>query len=111
MRCNESKGNDCCGKTITLNVRVNPTAKQQAESILAHLGIPMSTAVDMYLNQISLNGGIPFVVTLPKVLPEVNADLMNTAEVHAELQKGYTDVEAGKVQEAASAFAQFQKRH
>lgn len=30
----------------------------------------MSTAIDIYLNQISLTGGIPFAVTLPKV-PDV----------------------------------------
>ena len=54
-------------KTATLNLRVNPTVKGRAEEVLSRLGIPMSTAIDMYLNQISLTGGIPFAVTLPKV--------------------------------------------
>ena len=49
-------------KTATLNLRVNPTVKGRAEEVLAKLGIPMSTAIDMYLNQISLTGGIPFAV-------------------------------------------------
>lgn len=31
----------------------------------------------MYLNQLSLTGGIPFSVTLPKAPDEINADLMN----------------------------------
>ena len=53
-------------KTATLNLRVNPTVKEQAEIVLARLGVPMSTAINMYLNQISLTGGIPFAVTLPK---------------------------------------------
>lgn len=61
-------------KTAAQNLRVNPTVKQRAESVLAQLGIPMSTAIDMYLNQISLTGGIPFAVTLPKTFPAVNAD-------------------------------------
>ncbi|MBD5538058.1 MAG: type II toxin-antitoxin system RelB/DinJ family antitoxin [Lachnospiraceae bacterium] len=91
-------------KTATLNLRVNPTVKQRAESVLAQLGIPMSTAIDIYLNQISLTGGIPFAVTLPKASPTINADLMNVAEIHAKLQDGYEDIEAGKVQDAASAF-------
>ena len=47
-------------KTATLNLRVNPIAKQRAENVLKQLGIPMSTAMDMYLNQIALVGGIPF---------------------------------------------------
>ena len=46
-------------KSVTMNLRVNPTLKVQAEDILKQLGIPMSTAVDMYLRQITLVGGIP----------------------------------------------------
>ena len=30
-------------------------------------GLPMSTAVDLFLNQIVLTGGLPFAVTLPDV--------------------------------------------
>ena len=52
-------------KTATLNLRVNPTVKQRAEDVLMRLGIPMSTAIDIYLNQISLTGGIPFMVGYP----------------------------------------------
>ena len=44
------------GKTATLNIRVNPDVKENAESVLAQLGIPMATAIDMYLKQISLVG-------------------------------------------------------
>ena len=40
-------------KTMTLNLRVNPTVKQQAEDVLKQLGIPMATAIDMYLRQIT----------------------------------------------------------
>ena len=42
-------------KTMTLNLRVNPTVKQQAEDVLKQLGIPMATAIDMYLRQITLD--------------------------------------------------------
>ena len=40
-------------KTMTLNLRVNPTVKQQAEDVLKQLGIPMATAIDMYLRRFS----------------------------------------------------------
>ena len=60
------------GKTATLNLRVNPDVKENAESVLAQLGIPMATAIDMYLKQISLVGGIPFSVVLPKTASTVN---------------------------------------
>ena len=98
-------------KTATLNLRVNPTVKVRAEEVLSRLGIPMSTAIDMYLNQISLTGGIPFSVTLPKAPDSINMDLMTTQEVHQKLQKGYDDLKAGKVQNAADAFANFRENH
>ena len=71
----------------------------------------MSTAIDMYLNQISLTGGIPFAVTLPKAPDTINTDLMTTRELHAKLQKGYDDIEAGNVQNAESAFTKFRESH
>ena len=37
-------------KTMTLNLRVNPTVKQQAEDVLKQLGIPMATAPRTFVN-------------------------------------------------------------
>ncbi len=98
-------------KTATLNLRVNPAVKQRAEDVLARLGIPMSTAIDIYLNQISLTGGIPFAVTLPNAPFTLNADLMTVKEIHTKLQEGYDDFQTGKVQNAASAFKKFRENH
>ena len=98
-------------KSATLNLRVNPNIKERAEAVLSRLGVPMSTAIDMYLNQISLTGGIPFSVTLPKAPDEINADLMTDEQLHAKIQKGYEDMEDGKVQNAASAFVKFKGNH
>jgi len=104
-------GNCIMEKTMTLNLRVNPTVKQRAEEVLSQLGMPMSTAIDIYLKQISLTGGIPFAVTLPKSPETINADFMTNEELHAKLQKGYDDIEAGNVQNAAEAFAKFRENH
>lgn len=98
-------------KTATLNLRVNPTVKERAEEVLSKLGVPMSTAIDMYLNQISLTGGIPFPVTLPKAPDAINMDRMTVDEIHQRLQRGYADIDAGKVQDAASAFEKFRGSH
>lgn len=98
-------------KTATLNLRVNPAVKERAEEVLSRLGVPMSTAIDIYLNQISLTGGIPFAVTLPKAPDTINADLMTPSDLHAKLQKGYDDIEAGNVQNAVSAFERFRESH
>lgn len=98
-------------KTATLNLRINPTVKGRAEEVLSKLGIPMSTAIDIYLNQIYLTGGIPFAVTLPKAPDSVNMDLMSADDIHARLKSGYDDIENGNVQDAAKAFAKFKESH
>lgn len=98
-------------KTATLNLRVNPIVKERAESVLSRLGVPMATAIDMYLNQIYLTGGIPFAVTLPKAPDSINADLMTEEEFHAKIQKGYDDMQAGRMHDAADAFAKFRENH
>jgi len=96
-------------KTTTLNLRVNPDVKKRAEEVLLQLGIPMATAIDIYLKQISITGGIPFAIKLPKAPVSVNADMMTTDEIHAKLKEGYNDIEKGNVQDAAVAFKRFRE--
>ncbi len=98
-------------KSMTLNLRVNPVVKQQAEDVLKKLGIPMATAIDMYLRQIKLTGGIPFSVTLPKVPEAVNADELNAEQLRSELMAGYEDLQAGNVVDASEAFSRFRSAH
>ena len=96
-------------KTATLNLRVNPVVKQRAEEVLAKLGMPMSTAIDIYLNQIGLTGSIPFPIALPRVPREVDADSMSVQELRNKLQKGYDDLEVGRYQKTDTAFAERRK--
>lgn len=98
-------------KSTTLNLRVNPAIKQQAEDVLKQLGIPMATAIDMYLRQISLTGGIPFVLSLPKAPAAINADNMTATELREALQAGYNDMKTGNVRDASSAFTAFRDNH
>lgn len=62
------------GKSATLNLRVNPELKHDAEQVLSRLGLPMSVAVDLFLNQIVLNNGLPFTVAVPE---SIDATKMN----------------------------------
>ena len=94
-------------KTATLNLRVNPVLKQEAETVLSKLGIPMSIAVDMFLNQIVLTEGIPFPVTLPKAPSGLDTARMTDAQLHEKIQRGYDDYQAGRMQDAAEAFSKF----
>ena len=98
-------------KSATLNLRINPTLKKDAESVLSRLGIPMSIAVDMFLNQVVLSGGIPFSVTLPKAPAGVDVSSMSEAEIHAKIMKGYDSYKNGRSRSASDAFNEFRENH
>jgi addiction module RelB/DinJ family antitoxin len=98
-------------KTATLNLRVNPSLKSEAETILSRLGIPMSTAVDMFLNQVVMVGGIPFSVKIPKQSADIDLSQMTDEQIHAKLQRGYDDYKAGLTMDAATAFSKFRESH
>ena len=98
-------------KTATLNLRVDPTVKKRAEAVLERLGVPMSTAIDMYLNQISLTGGIPFAVSLPRAPVSLDMDRMTDEELRAKLQRGLDDAAAGRGEDADVVFARLWERY
>ena len=98
-------------KSTTLNLRVNPTLKKDAESVLGRLGVPMSTAVDMFLNQVVLTGSIPFAITLPSAPDSVDMTKMSTDEIHDKIQKDYDSYKAGRTQNAEKAYEKFRESH
>ena len=89
-------------KSTNLYVRVEPGIKENAEMILTQLGIPMSNAVGMFLKQVILRRGIPFDVTLPVSQP-LDISMLTEEEFHAELEKGYADIERNNVIPAKEA--------
>lgn len=83
-------------KTETVYARIEPDVKEKAEEILADLGIPVSTAINIYYRQIIENRGLPMDVKLN--IPNLPIyDEMNDEELAYELEKGYKDLEDGKV--------------
>lgn len=95
-------------KSANLYARIEPEVKEQAESILATLGIPASNAINMFYKQIILNRGLPFDVKIPTTRP-VNVAEMTEAELNTELEKGYADMVAGRTKPARQAFADIRK--
>jgi len=94
-------------KSATLNIRINPEVKKSAEEVLSQLGVPMATAIDMFLKQVTLTGSIPFFVSLPKGSGRINADMMTTSQIRDMLSDGLADIENGRVRPAREAFARF----
>ena len=52
-------------KTETLNARIEPALKNNAEQILKKLGLSNAEAIRLFYTQICLNKGLPFSVKLP----------------------------------------------
>lgn len=77
-------------KTETLHVRVDPITKQYAEKLLGTLGLSTSEAINIFLHQVVLRGGLPFSVTLPTP----------NAETLAAMQEA-RDIASGKVEAKA----------
>ena len=74
-------------KTANVNIRIQENIKQQAEQILETIGISRATAIELFYRQIILNKGIPFPLTIPKLLPA--QDDMDEKTFNALMAKGY----------------------
>ena len=72
------------------------------------LGIPASSAINMFYKQIILQRGLPFEVKMPAVRP-LDASVLTDAQMDAELEKGYADMQAGRTKSVKSAFADIRK--
>lgn len=90
-------------KSANLYARIEPEVKEQAETILGELGIPVSGAINMFYKQIILQRGLPFEVKLPQHPLDVGN--MTEEQFDAELEKGYADMEAGRTVSVKKAFS------
>jgi DNA-damage-inducible protein J len=76
--------------TTTINARIDSEVKEQATKILDCLGLPMSTAISLFLRQVVIQHRIPFDIEIPNEL---------TAKVLADSKKGKGVHEAANVNE------------
>lgn len=97
-------------KSANLYARIEPEVKEEAERILTVLGIPASNAINMFYKQIILQNGLPFDVKIPTARP-VDLSVLNEAQLHAELEKGYADKELGRTKPADKVFADIREDH
>ena len=95
-------------RTANVFARVAPEIKEQAENVLAPLGIPMSNAVSMFLRQIILQKGIPFEMKLPRTEP-LNYGSLTKEQFDEEIKKGIADIRAGRVYSADAIKAEMKR--
>ncbi len=60
-------------KTANLNIRVDPEIKSSAEALFSSFGLTVSDAVNIFLHQSLLEGGLPFAVKQPRYNAETEA--------------------------------------
>jgi addiction module RelB/DinJ family antitoxin len=72
-------------------------------------GIPASNAITMFYKQIILRNGLPFEVKLPDHPLDVSR--MTTEQLHAELEKGYAQMQNGQTIPAEQAFADIRRKY
>ena len=82
--------------TSAVYARIDTNLKENAEHILAQLGITPSSAIQMLYSQIVLTRGLPWDLRLPSEKP-VAIGGMTKEQIDMELQKGMDDIAAGRV--------------
>lgn len=81
-------------KTANVLARVEPDVKEQAETILAKLGVPASTVINMLYKQIIMTRSIPFSLSVPAA--PLARDEMDAATFNAMMAEGLNQAKSGE---------------
>ena len=79
-------------KTDTLHIRVEPSVKMKAEKTLNDLGLSITEAVNVFLNQVILHDGIPFKIEKPRYNKET-IQAMDDVKNGKNLSKAFDSVD------------------
>jgi DNA-damage-inducible protein J len=82
-------------KTSTIHLRVEPAIKADVEKLLNRLGLSTTDAINIFLNQIVLTGGLPF----PVKLPQPNVITLAAMKEAEDIKKGIIPSKAQSVDE------------
>ena len=68
-------------KTDTLHIRIEPEVKKNAENTLNKLGLSTTEAINIFLHQVILTGGLPFDVILPRYNTETEVAMQEARDI------------------------------
>lgn len=68
-------------KTANLNIRIDPEVKQSAEQLFKNFGITLTDAVNIFLHQSLMVGGLPFDMKQPRFNAETEAAIVEAREI------------------------------
>lgn len=80
--------------TIPTQIRIEADIKDKANFLFKSLGIDMSSAVNIFLRQCIMQGGLPFNVELPKYNKETLDAMIEAKQISKNPNvKGYSTIE------------------
>lgn len=82
-------------KSAAVYARIDATLKENAEDILARLGISPAGAIQMLYSQIVLTKGLPFPLQLPSEQPVAIGD-MTREQLDRELMRGVASLQSDR---------------
>ncbi|MBQ4428624.1 MAG: type II toxin-antitoxin system RelB/DinJ family antitoxin [Clostridia bacterium] len=83
--------------TTPTQVRIDADIKAAATELFSNLGLDMSGAVNLFLHQCVLRGGLPFAVELPNYSAKTLEAMAEARRISSDSSlKGYTDMDALK---------------
>jgi DNA-damage-inducible protein J len=83
--------------TTPTQIRIDTTVKEEANLLFSQLGLDMSGAVNIFLRQCILRGGLPFNVDLPEFNQKTLEAMAEAKRIsHDPKVKGYTSMKALK---------------
>ena len=68
-------------KTATINMRVDPEVKADAESIFSSLGMTLTEAINVFLHKSVMEGGLPFDVRQPRYNAQTEAAMREARDI------------------------------
>ena len=80
--------------TTPTQVRIDSDVKREASELFSRLGLDMSGAVNLFLHQCVLRGGLPFPVEMPNYGEETLSAMAEAKRISRDPDvKGYTSME------------------
>ncbi|MFI3228489.1 MAG: type II toxin-antitoxin system RelB/DinJ family antitoxin [Clostridia bacterium] len=83
-------------KTANINVRIEPEVKANAEALFSNFGITVTDAINMFLHQSLMVGGLPFELKQPRYNATTEMAMQETR-----------DIQSGKIQ--AKSYSSFRE--
>ena len=97
-------------KSANVVARIEPKIKEQAEAILAEMGIPASLGINMFYHQIIKVNGLPFTPTAGTVRPK-SLEELSVEEFDKRMATGLSQAQADIGDSVSEVFGRLRARN